>query len=178
MVPSDEQLMAAYAEGDPEAFEALYARHRDRILGYLFSRLRDRDEAEEVFQTVFAKLHASRDRYREDIPFLPWVFTICRNALVDHLRKVSKYRRREVLTDDPGHDIPAPTSSGGSIDNIIAGMSSLTPSQRAILELRFEQGFSFNEIAGRLETSTANARQIVSRTIRHLRQRLGERRVR
>ncbi|MBW6510104.1 MAG: hypothetical protein K0A94_11250 [Desulfuromonadales bacterium] len=59
MNPSDEQLMTAYADGDTQAFQVLYERHKGRLLGYLYSKLRDRDEAEEVFQITFAKLHAA-----------------------------------------------------------------------------------------------------------------------
>jgi DNA-directed RNA polymerase specialized sigma24 family protein len=57
---NDEDLMQAYADGDMEAFTLLYQRHRGKVLGYLVSRLKDRDEAEEVFQVAFAKLHLGR----------------------------------------------------------------------------------------------------------------------
>jgi RNA polymerase sigma factor (sigma-70 family) len=170
MVPADEQLMAAYADGDITAFEALYERHKGRILGYLFNRLRDRDEAEEVFQIVFAKLHAARDRYREDIPFLPWIFTIARNALIDHVRKNRTYQKQMVLIDVGKIDDPDPRAAHGlSINDAISGISSLTPIQRRALELRFDQDFSFDEIADHLQTSVGNARQMVSRAVRHLR---------
>ncbi len=59
----DEELMQAYAEGDMDAFELLYARHKGRLFGYLVGQLKDHAEAEEVFQTVFVKLHRARARY-------------------------------------------------------------------------------------------------------------------
>ncbi|MDO3378863.1 RNA polymerase sigma factor [Geoalkalibacter halelectricus] len=169
MLPADEQLMAAYAEGDMQAFELLYHRHRERILGYLFNRLRDRDEAEEVFQTVFAKLHAARDRYREDIPFLPWIFTIARNALIDHLRKNQSVSRHLTFTDDAGVDVADPRTQRLPIGDALAELSSLSPGQRQVLELRFDQDLSFEDIALQLQTSSGNARQLVSRAVRRLR---------
>ncbi len=169
MLPTDEQLMAAYADGDMEAFELLYARHRERILGYLFNRLRDRDEAEEVFQAVFAKLHAARDRYREEIPFLPWLFTIARNTLIDYVRKNRFYKKHMVITDEAGIGVLDPGTRRFSIHESIAELSTLTTDQQKALKLRFDQDFSFDEIAAHLQTSAVNARQIVSRAVRHLR---------
>ncbi|WP_305046675.1 RNA polymerase sigma factor [Geoalkalibacter sp.] len=169
MSPTDEQLMAAYADGDMEAFETLYARHRERILGYLFNRLRDRDEAEEVFQTIFAKLHAARDKYREDIPFLPWIFTIARNALIDQVRKNTARHQHLSLADDAGINVADSRTRGRSIGEALEALSSLSPGQREVLELRFDRDFSFEEIAAHLRTSGANARQLVSRAVRQLR---------
>jgi RNA polymerase sigma factor (sigma-70 family) len=175
MNPSDEQLMTAYADGDMQAFEVLYARHKGRILGYLYNKLRDRDEAEEVFQATFAKLHAARDRYREDIPFLPWVFTIARNALIDHVRRNRAYRKNLMISDESMVNASAVESSNAPVDDTIAELSSLSHRQREVLELRFDQDFSFDEIAAQLQTSSGNARQMVSRAIRHLRKALGAR---
>lgn len=172
---SDEQLMTAYADGDMQAFEVLYARHRGRIFGYLYNKLRDRDEAEEVFQTTFAKLHAARDKYREDIPFLPWVFTIARNALIDHIRRYQVYRKNLVFSDESIANATAVESPKTSVGNTIAGLATLSQRQREVLELRFDEDFSFDEIATRLQTSSGNARQMVSRAIRHLRSALGAR---
>lgn len=173
MAPTDEQLMTAYADGDIEAFEILYARHKGRVLGYLLAKLRNRDEAEEVFQAVFAKLHAARDRYREETPLLPWLFAIARNALIDHLRKNQVYRRHVVTTENIGaaawSDRPA---CSPPIGNVIAELASLNRTQRQALELRFDQDCSFAEIAGRLQTTSGNARQLVSRAVRHLRRKL------
>jgi RNA polymerase sigma factor (sigma-70 family) len=169
MTPTDEHLMTAYAEGEVEAFEVLYHRHKRQILGYLFNNLRDRDEAEEVFQTVFAKLHAARDKYRIDIPFLPWIFTIARNALIDHCRRKRTYRQYMVTTEDAGLAYADQRTPGLSIGSAIAELSSLDPTQRRALELRYDQELSFAEIASQLQTSSGNARQMVSRAIRRLR---------
>jgi RNA polymerase sigma factor (sigma-70 family) len=173
MDPSDEQLMRAYADGDLQAFEVLYTRHKGRILGYLYNKLGDRDEAEEVFQATFAKLHSARDRYGEDIPFLPWVFTIARNALIDHIRRNQVLRKNLVYSNEAMANVSAIESGNASVGDAFAELSSLSHRQREVLELRFDQDFSFDEIAAKLQTSSGNARQMVSRAIRHLRMALG-----
>ena len=163
---TDEELMMAYADGDMEAFQALYRRHKNRIFGFLLTKLKHKSEAEEVFQTVFSKLHAAREKYRRDIPFLPWVFTIARNALIDHIRKNETYRKH-ITTSEVAVETytePSPDDFPGSIG--IAELSGLTATQRQALEFRFHQGLSFQEIAEQMQTSADNSRQVISRAIR------------
>lgn len=165
---TDEELMAAYADGDLEAFHALYERHKGRILGFLVSRLRDRDEAEEVFQAVFVKLHSARKRYRPEIAFLPWIFTLTRNILIDHVRRNRTYRRFVQTSELP--EIPAAERSPIlPVAKALPEIRALSAAQRQALELRFDQDFSFEEIAARMRISAANSRQLISRAVRRLR---------
>lgn len=161
--------MLAYADGDIEAFEALYRRHKKRIFGFLMTKLKNPTEAEEVFQAIFSKLHVARGKYREEIPFLPWIFTIARNALIDHIRKRDAYQKH-VTTSELAVETYAEQATSGPPSRIdVEGLSSLTEAQRQALELRFNQGLTFAEIAERLQTSAGNSRQLISRAIRQLR---------
>lgn len=166
---TDEELMLAYAEGDVEAFQALYHRHKQRIFGYLLARLKDRSEAEDVFQTVFAKLHAARHKYRREIPFLPWIFTISRNALIDHARKRGTERKHVIFSTETVEASAAEAPGVAAAGIALEELSGLTPDQRQALELRFSQGLDFREIGEQMQTTADNARQIASRAIRRLR---------
>ncbi|KAF5031047.1 ECF RNA polymerase sigma factor SigK [anaerobic digester metagenome] len=161
--------MVSYAAGDMEAFEELYGRHKSRVFGFLMGKLKDRSEAEDTFQAIFAKLHQNRHRYRQDIPFLPWLFTISRNTLIDHVRK--KAARRKFVTDSeyPVDSYADPGPGLGSMDEVLSELAGLSESQRQALELRFSQGLTFAEIAERMQTSADNSRQIISRAVRKLR---------
>lgn len=160
--------MQAYADDNMEAFEILYRRHKSRLFGFLLGRLKNRGEAEEVFQAVFAKLHQARHSYRPEIPFLPWIFTIARNALIDHLRREQR-QRHVIVSEEAVAACPAPDEDQTPIGAAIAELASLTAAQRQLLELRFNQGLSFKEIAEQVQLSPDNARQIVSRSIARLR---------
>ena len=167
---TDEELMVAYSEGDLSAFEVLYKRHKRRLMGYLITKLNDQDEAEDVFQSVFVKLHAGRFNYKKDIPFLPWIFTITRNTMIDHIRKKATYQKHiivdtEYIGSHAAQDKTEPLSIGAAISEL----SSLPDSQRQALELRFNNGLSFEDIGKRMKTTPSNARQISSRAIRALR---------
>jgi len=166
---TDEELMLAYIDGDMEAFEALYGRHRGRIFGFLLARLKDRSEAEDVFQAVFAKLHRKRHQYRQEIPLLPWLFTLARNTLIDHVRKRDAEGKHVTVSETAVASYAAPASDTSPIHAAVAELSRLNESQRQALELRFNQGLTFAEIAEQMQTSAGNARQIISRAIRKLR---------
>lgn len=161
--------MQAYANGDMEAFQALYRRHKNRIFGFLLTKLKNQSETEDVFQTVFSKLHAARGKYRREIPFLPWVFTIARNALIDHIRKKETYQKHITTSEVAVESYVEPSPDDPSDSISIAELSSLTATQRQALEFRFNQGLSFQEIAEQMQTSAENSRQIISRAIRKLR---------
>jgi len=161
--------MMAYVDGDLEAFEALYRRHKQRIFGFLINKLKNQTEAEEVFQAVFTKLHIARENYRQDIPFLPWVFTIARNALIDHIRKRNVYQKHVTTSELAVATYAEQLSSATSSHFEVEGLSSLTKTQRQALEFRFNQGLTFAEIAEQMQTSADNSRQIISRAIRKLR---------
>ncbi len=161
--------MQAYINGNTEAFQTLYQRHKGRVLGYLNSRMASQDEAEDVFQEAFAKLHRYRFKYENEIPFLPWLFTIVKNTLIDHIRK--RDTRNKYLQTNPEQveNTSDEIETSLPIAEAISELSSLGTKQRQVLELRFNEDLSFADIAARLDTSQTNVRKIVSRAIQKLR---------
>lgn len=159
---TDEELMVAYQLGEAEAFEILYARHSARVLGFLKKRIGNDALARDVFQATFLKLHRNRAKYDPIFPFVPWLFTVCRSELLDSFKIA--HRKHEVFVEEMPEPNVTEEISGPEIS-----LSALPTVQRKAIELRFQDNFSFEEIAMRLETSPLNARQLVSRGIRALR---------
>lgn len=161
---SDEELMEAYQQGDDAAFAALYRRHAEKIYGFLMNRLRDRPFADDVFQAVFMKLHATRAHYDPAFPFLPWLFTVCKSVMIDAIRK--KKRIREEANEEAIEQAAASEPRG---ESELPDFGQLPEAQRHAVELRYGHDLSFEEISKRLETSPANARQLISRALKRLR---------
>jgi RNA polymerase sigma-70 factor (ECF subfamily) len=166
---ADEELMTAYQLGNDRAFSMLYSRYSAKVYGFLKGRLHDQGAVDDVFQATFLKLHSARSRYNASFPFAPWLFTICRNALLDFFRK--KARNQEDLNEVAislvvVEEKPEPIA--------VPDFSALPNTQRQALELRYGSDLPFEEIAKRLETSPANVRQLVSRAIRKLRGKINE----
>jgi RNA polymerase sigma-70 factor (ECF subfamily) len=161
---TDEELMALYQEGSEEAFKMLYKRHASKVYGYLLAKGLPSQDAADLFQEVFVKLHRSKRLYRSSLPLLPWIYTISRSVLIDYYRSVAKGKRgvREweiaqipengIIQDFPTEDL----------------VLQLEGTQRKAVQLRYFDEKTFAEIAEILNTSEANVRQIVSRTVKKL----------
>lgn len=166
---TDEQLMEEYKKGSMDAFEELYYRHKAKVYGYLSKRVRSRFDRDEIQQNVFLKLHRSRHSYNSSFPFLPWLFTICRNVMIDFLRS-KEAKEGKLLQDDGIIDTLASVEKEASqIDALMPAMAKLNKDQREAIKMRYGEDFSFEEIAKRLDTSVPNARKVISRAVKKLR---------
>jgi RNA polymerase sigma-70 factor, ECF subfamily len=138
-------------DGDREAFGFLYARYADDVCGYVRSIVRDKHEAEDITQQVFAKLMQVIGKYEErDVPFFAWVLRVSRNVAVDHLR-----RHRAI----PVANIRIEDGNGGDragaerLVELQEALATLPRDQREVLVLRHFAGLSPTEIASRMGRS-------------------------
>jgi RNA polymerase sigma factor (sigma-70 family) len=165
---SDEILMWKYVNGDYDAFERLYQRHSKKIYGYIFSKIKNTEESEEIYQTTFRKLHGSLNRYRKNLPFLPWVFTICKNSIIDNRRKKTNLANYQINSDrieEYGESVFEIQKD--SLSNI-EGFDQLKSKEKKVLKLKYMQDFDFEQISSLLGYSKSNARKISSRAIEKL----------
>ncbi len=89
---SDEDLMLAFRDGDPAAFEQLVTRHKRGLFNFLLRSVHERARAEEMLQEVFLRVIRAKDRYQRTARFTTWIYTIARNLCVDESRR-QKFRR-------------------------------------------------------------------------------------
>lgn len=166
---SGAELMILYQEGDIEAFNCLYGKYKSLIYGYLYKRVNNRSEVDEIFQAVFLRLHQSRLRYKGKFPFEPWLFAVLRNSLIDYYR--SKRKEYNDVALDSLEETPAAlqVTEKHNMSGLLPMDADLSKGQRQAIELRYGADFSFEEIAGTLETTPSNARQLVSRALKKLR---------
>ena len=97
---TEQDLVRNYLSGDDKAFEVLLNQTKDRVFGYIISKVRDTDLANDIFQEVFIKVIRTlkNGSYNEEGKFLPWVMRIAHNLIVDHYRsnkKMPLYRETE-----------------------------------------------------------------------------------
>src|SRR5688500_16225763 len=89
-VIDDSALMLRYRDGDMRAFEILYARHKGPLYRYLQRLCRDRDVANDLFQEVWSKVIASRERYEVRAQFNTFLFRIAHNCAIDYFRRTGR----------------------------------------------------------------------------------------
>lgn len=164
---SDEELMETYKMGEVAAFDILFERHSGQVLGYLSRKLSSVKEAQDVLQESFFKLHRSRHQYNGTLPFAPWLFSITRSVWLDHVKK--KNLEDLVAPEDLDKLVNQPVLAP------VQGISSdvlnrLPANQKEAVALRILDEATFEEIAIKLSTSPDNARQLVSRGLKRLKE--------
>ncbi len=168
---NDEELMALYQEGSEEAFKVLYSRHSGKIFGYLRSRTKTVEEATDLFQEVFVKIHRSKHLYNRTLPILPWIFSVTHSVLVDGKR--SQKRKNEVF-DYNFDQIPKSEMGENKIVSVKPIIDQLPENQSVALQMRYLDEKTFEEIANTLKTSPLNVRQIISRGVKNLKRLVNE----
>src|SRR5437868_13394265 len=93
-VPEDAALMLRYRNGDSRAFEILYQRHKGPLYRYLQRMCRNPEVANDLFQEVWGKVIASRERYEVRAQFNTFLFRIAHNAAIDYFRRVGREQAR------------------------------------------------------------------------------------
>ena len=169
---SDEQLMKLYQNGDEEAFKILYGRHSSKIYGFLKKRLNDNEKVAEVYQEVFIKIHKSKHLYNDSLPALAWIFTISRTVMIDEFRKNTKIQTvdnydLEKIPEELEKTVPQFELASDALEH-------LPQQQKAAIEMRYINEQTFEQIAERLKVSPTNARQLISRGIKRLKELVSE----
>ncbi len=167
--------MLRYRDGDAEAFETLYSRHRGPLYRY-FIRQVSRAQVDDLFQEVWLRVIRGQDRYRASAPFSAYLYRIAHNVLVDHYRRTG--RSVEFNTPEPPElDDPGPTPERALVqgelrERLLAALEDLPAPQREVFLLHQEGGLTLEQIgqvvgAGR-ETVKSRLRYAVSRLRRGL----------
>ena len=90
---SDRQLLNAHVAGDPDAFNQLFQRHRDRLWAVALRTLKDPEEAADALQEAMISAFRRADTFRGDAQVTTWLHRIVVNACLDRIRR-NRVRRR------------------------------------------------------------------------------------
>lgn len=150
------RLLLLHREGDREAFEAIVADYRSPVYSYLARcgvAAADRDD---LFQTVFLKIHRAAAQYQAERPPHPWIFTIVANEVRSYLRR--RRVRELVFADAASHEPPDPAPGGERVmeaRNTVAWLEAeilrLPLAQREVLILCCAEGLPLKAVALALE---------------------------
>jgi RNA polymerase sigma-70 factor (ECF subfamily) len=145
--------IARAKEGDTSALHILYLRYADDVHRFVNSIVRDYHEAEDITQSLFAKLMQIIGKYeKRDVSFNAWILRVARNAALDHVRARRQIPVEKVVTRDEGHEQLGFERS----QCIRMALERLPADQRDVLILRHIAGLTPSEIAeilGKTESS-------------------------
>jgi RNA polymerase sigma-70 factor (ECF subfamily) len=171
----DAALARRAAKGETEAFGVLYDRYVSSVYRYVFYRVRNEAEAEDVTSDVFMRALRAIPKYEPRQAFLAWLYRIARNAVIDRSRR--RGSREEVSFEDalahPNADQVANPDSGllaGSDASVVRkAMRQLTPLQQEVLVLRYVEGFDTKTISKLVGKRDGTVRGIEFRALAALR---------
>jgi RNA polymerase sigma-70 factor (ECF subfamily) len=180
---SDSELIALYVQGNENVLEELLNRHRDKIFGFIYSKVHNQELTEDLFQDTLFKIVRSlkNGKYVEDGKFLSWVIRIAHNIIIDYYRKKNKmkniYESEDFSLFDilPDHSLDAENQMirKQMIQKIRIIIEKLPLEQKEVLKMRIYEELSFQEIAeqtgvsintalGRMRYALINIRKIIS----------------
>lgn len=146
----DEELMRLCQQGQTEAFEALYFKHRQSVINFAAQMLRNHEDAADVFQDAFKYIFSKIETYTPSAKFSTLLYKVVRNLCIDILRK---RRRRHVQQLNPEIDIEDTSSPGEpALDaqevtrHIHEAMDQIDEAFREVLILRLLHDHSYEQI--------------------------------
>ena len=171
--------MLRYARGDLRAFETLYQRHRGGLYRYLARQTRNPEAASDLFQEVWSKVIASRERYEPRAKFQTFLYRVAHNCFVDYCRRSSARPEingdaqegwQETLTapEDDRPDLRAEQAE--TVARYKAALAALPAEQRDVFLLYEESGLSLEEIAAITAVGPETAKSRLRYAVSKLRQ--------
>jgi RNA polymerase sigma factor (sigma-70 family) len=161
---------------DRSAFARLFEEQVWSVYGFFGYRVRSRAEAEDLTQQTFERALRAWDRFDEGRGSArTWLMAIARNLLIDHYRTDRSADHRSLETDSVREEVELKAAAGSDLGlsaELSAALQTLTQREREILALRFGGDLNGPEIAELTGLSLANVQQIISRSLRKLREQL------
>ncbi len=180
--PSDQELLRAHVDGDPNAFTTLVTRHQDRLWAIAMRTMRNPEEAADALQDAYISAFRRAGSFRGDAQVTTWLHRVVVNACLDRIRR-NKVRLADPLPEDP--DRAAELGVTQTVDpleqkeqrsDVAAALLQLNADQRAALVLIDMEGYSVEEAAailgcapGTVKSRCARGRAKLVPLLKHLR---------
>ena len=162
----DRVLVAQARSGESAAFRKLVERHQRRAFSIALAVVRDENDAREVVQEAFLRVHRGLDTFEGGSSFFTWLYRIVQNLAIDLVRKPSR-RETEPLDEATlaeGEDVPLLARLDGAdpLDAVRRGeirerirqaLDALPPYHRAVIVMREVEGLSYEEMADAMGVS-------------------------
>jgi RNA polymerase sigma-70 factor (ECF subfamily) len=186
-------VQRARKEGDQKAYAELMGRYREMIFFMLFKMTKNKDDADDLTIEAFGKAFKHLDQYTPDFAFSTWLFKIATNHCIDFIRKKRKqetlpmdkiYETTEgdISSMEPRSEFLNPEEKAirkQKIQLMQSVVEKLPPHYRVIVEMRYFQEKTYEEIAKELELPIGTvkaqlfrARELLYHTLKNIQGRI------
>jgi len=168
--PDDRELVEACRAGDRRAFQELVMRYQRKVFALAYGFLRNQEDALDVVQESFVKVHRYLGNFEEKSSFYTWLYRIVVNLCIDHMRR--NRRHKDLEFDDGrrhdgelaimgnellpmfGHDDPGDLLHRKEVLLAVReSLDYLSEKHRAVIVMRELQGMSYEEMANAMGCS-------------------------
>lgn len=177
----DEEVMLNYQRGEAGALDELLRRYRIPVYHFVFRLTQDAQEAQDIAQEVFLRIHQYKDRYQPIGKFSTWIFSIAHNLTLSRIRRKKWTVIWPRKDDDPEalkeFESADPSPQGVVIENEMTEIlkkcvQSLPFLQREALILREYQNLDYQDIAKILKKSLGTIKTLIHRARMNLKAKL------
>jgi RNA polymerase sigma-70 factor (ECF subfamily) len=171
MICNEAELAERASSHDQAAFAELYNAYVDKIYKYIYYKVGNAADAEDLCEHVFLKAWEAIGRYKWcGYPFSSWLYKLAHNLVVDHYRT-----KREpvpldaiVATAEELEDVESALYTAAEAAELRTAMSQLTTEQEQVLSLKFIEGYKNAEIAEMMNKKEGAIRALQYRALRSL----------
>lgn len=171
MLPDEAALAKRASEHDQAAFAQLYNAYVEKIYKYIYYKVGNAPDAEDLCEQVFLKAWEAIGRYTWcGYPFSSWLYKLAHNLVVDHYRtrRESVPLHTVLATGDEPVDPQNALRQTLQAEELRQAMAQLTVEQRQVIALKFIEGYENAEIAGMMNKKEGAIRALQYRALRSL----------
>jgi RNA polymerase sigma-70 factor (ECF subfamily) len=166
-----DRWMQRYQQADPEAPGALIGAVSPALLRFFRSQMDSRENADDLLQETWMRIHRVRHTYRSGEPVLPWIYAIARRVRVDGYRKTRRISLHEIAVEVLP-ETPARLEKPDSLPEFETLIADLPESQREVLTMLKVGGLSLEEVARATSSTVGSVKQKAHRAYERLRKAL------
>jgi len=163
-------------------FKRCYLKNRERIYWYVMRRISSSEDAQDITADVFVKLYERMNKIgkRGDNALLAWLYTVARNSSIDYLRKQSNRKSRSIDNEEIDEAVKVFDDFVGEVlkehdlADTHSALEKLDELERELIELRYEEGMKFNEIAEMVGKSEGACKMVLYRSLDKIRDELNQ----
>ena len=150
----------------------IYNDYHDKVMGYIYTRLRSREDAEDLCQEVFIKISTKIETFDpEKASVSTWVFSITRNTVIDFYRRKRPTSELDENIAEDG-EIDDDLLNDESLEELADALMKLPEQLRAVIVYRYYDGLPLTEVAKKMGLSYGAVKLRHAAALHELEQRL------
>ena len=170
----DEQtvtLIRTAQGGDQRAYQQLVAMYDSRIMALALQLLRNKEDAEDIYQEVFLKAWRNLGSFEFKSDFFTWLYRITTNTCYSYRTGKQRHHLENIPLEEGYHDayIDVAPARDEQQESILQAVDELPPKQRTVFVLRYYQGHKVADIAVLLGLTTGTVKRYLHRATHKLR---------